>query len=80
MEAAMQSVAKILIPVALISMLLGGVIGYAFHPKPSVHMLTAKVPERKATPPPVSTPQQTPDDEASTANPSWKRWRPLTDF
>ena len=75
----MQSVAKILVPVALISMLLGGVIGYAFHPKPSVHMLTAKVPERKATPP-ASTPQPMPDDEASTANPSWKRWRPLTDF
>jgi hypothetical protein len=79
MEAAMQSVAKILVPVALISMLLGGVIGYAFHPRASAHMLTAKVPERKATSP-ASTPQPTPNDEASVANPSWTRWRPLTDF
>lgn len=79
MEAAMQPVAKILVPVALISMMLGGAIGYAFHPKPSAQLSTTTMPGKKTTPP-APTLQPIPNDEASVANPSWTRWRPLTDF
>ncbi len=71
----MPPVAKILVPVALVSMMLGGAIGYAFHPKPSLQVITTTVPDRKATPPALI-----PSDEASIAHPSWTRWRPLTDF
>ncbi len=70
---------QILLPVTLISMLLGGVIGYALNSKTSAQVTTAAVPEIKATPP-AQVSQPTPSDEASVANPSWRRWHPLTDF
>lgn len=78
----MQSVAKILIPV-----MLGAIIAYAYHPKPSSRYhpkpssqsSTTTVLEKRATAS-APAPQQTPNDEASVADPSWTRWRPLTDF
>ena len=75
----MQSVAKILIPVALISVMVGAIIAYAYHPKPSSQPSTTTVLEKRATAP-APAPQQTSNDEASVADPSWTRWRPLTDF
>jgi hypothetical protein len=79
MEATMKSVAKILVPVALMSVMLGAIIAYGYHPKPSSQPSTTTVLEKRATASALK-PQQTPNDEASVADPSWTRWRPLTDF